>query len=970
MWFKAGQELTAEQLEQAQRRACWTDQDPVEILASVVGLPILELHAKLWGVEVADLAVPDPQFGRLVPEDLARRYRCVPLGRQGTNTLVLAMVDPRDIIAIDDISLITGFDVVPMAASAEMIQIAINHLFGVTDLVEVEETMKDISAQDFGCLDFEEEIVLDRLREFVGGPMERSQNLWGNTDEAEIVEAEVLFAGWLVLAEGSVTVEIPTPAQPAQFSVEVFAVGALDWAPAEARFVTEKQLAVHLELPPFVHPQDQVEGRLRIVSGQPPFRLGLTCDGKPLGLPEVAESREPITFACKPGKFRATVEEIASGRCETTEATVETSGRLSGVKRTVQWLRKGDRLSRGEDKGILALVLLDGVRGPAERLGAVTADYGHLCCEQTAAKILSACALWMSSTNGKRARWESTIRAGIEREKTMFLPGRGLAMYPGQAQPCEYWGRLAALYLCQLELMRGHSKDSDFDQVIEQGIEIGHQAAKAHGVNWPPTERSSANECYLEMRFGNTECTEIVARAQSGFPDDGWGRVGERVRACYRSAILLRARQDLPLAIKLVNEIFQELVTSGGFYSTVDSIAAMALLDEVQSFLPAMGQGKANLEGQPDSLEAIEVTDGDALVEVTRAFVEDWSELRSTTSLKVNFPERVKAGQSVTLSIGIPDGYQDGDLVWICLPKALAQLSGGGQVRRFSVDFEGKSHLSLELVAVAPTQPRGETLLLCLRNMFLEERVALAEPLRVHVEAASISTVAGLEIGESLCRVDLTRHALYGEPQTLEQMQTLSGEIHNLELIDLLDRILGKAIESRASLLMFDWADEGAARCRLRLASGMQEIMRYPSPLQVLIVGRLQMVSANPLGRCGPQEGTVRLLERDWPVTILPTNLGLMATLQLQRRDDAYGLPRATDAGAVAPGLGWIRALSQLQQALSEDRPPDLEAIIQAKPADPHPVVDELIATLQSVPIPRQRALELLARLAATSVRS
>jgi MshEN domain len=953
-WSAAGHMVTGEQLQQAERLARWTDRSAQEILASVLGLSLLEFRAKLSGFEIAELTELDPELARLIPEDLARRYRCLPTAQQGTNTILLAIADPCDIIALDDITLITGFNVVPVVADADEIARAINQQYGVTDLVEVEETVKDISAQDFGSFDLDEEIQLDRLRELDGYFVERPQLLSPEIDEVaehpEISQAEVLFAGWLKPVDGLVTVEVPTPDQPAEFAVEVFAVGELDWASAEARFVTEKPLALYFELPPFVHPQDQVEGRLRIVRGLPPFRLTITCDGELLDVPEVAESCQPITFLCPPGRYRATVEEIATGRCEHASALVESAGRLSGLKCTVQWLGKGDRLCRNEDKTILGLAPLDGVKGPAERLGTATADYAHLCCEQTAAKILSACALWMTSTNGKRGRLESIIRAGVEREKSMFLPGRGLALYPGGTDPCDYWGSIAARYLCQLELMRRHPKEPDFSDIIEQGIEIGHQAAKAHGVNWPPTERRTADECYLEMRFGESDGRELVAKALRGFPDEGWGRVGERIRGSYRSAILLRGREHLPVALELANEVFQDIGASGGLYSTADSIACMALLDEVGSFLSA-GQGAAKLEGDPDGPQSIEVTEGNVLVEVTRTFLEDWSELTSSTSLQVDLPERAVAGQRVSMTIGIPDGYQNGDLVWVCLPKGLAQLSGGGQVRRFSVDFEGKSRITIELVALAPTLPEGETLLVCLRNMFIEERVALAEPLRVQIEAPTVSKMVGLEIGDSLYRVDLTRNGLRGTPQTLEQMQTLSGEIHNPELMDLIERIVDKAIESDASHVMFDWVDEGVARCRFKTASGVEDVMRYPAPLQALIVGRLQMLSRHPLGSGGPQEGTVRLRDYDWPVTILPTNVGMMATLQL--------VQEPTDQ------LGWMRALSRVQQALSEDCPVDLEALLRVRPQGPDPAVDELLEVLGTSPVAKARALGLLARLAA-----
>lgn len=49
-----------------------------------------------------------------IPEHLAQRYRCVPKHVEG-NVLFLAMSDPTDLVAIDDVRLITGYEIEPVA---------------------------------------------------------------------------------------------------------------------------------------------------------------------------------------------------------------------------------------------------------------------------------------------------------------------------------------------------------------------------------------------------------------------------------------------------------------------------------------------------------------------------------------------------------------------------------------------------------------------------------------------------------------------------------------------------------------------------------------------------------------------------------------------------------------------------------------------------------------------------------------
>ena len=114
---------------------------------------VLEVGCELFGLAAVDIEYPDPELCRYIPEALARRYGIVPVEELPNNVLVLAMVDPLNVIAVDDIELITGFKVIPAMATRAAVKGALNQAYGVTDLVEVEETVKDISAQDFGCLE-------------------------------------------------------------------------------------------------------------------------------------------------------------------------------------------------------------------------------------------------------------------------------------------------------------------------------------------------------------------------------------------------------------------------------------------------------------------------------------------------------------------------------------------------------------------------------------------------------------------------------------------------------------------------------------------------------------------------------------------------------------------------------------------------------------------------------------------------
>src|SRR3972149_3165440 len=83
-----------------------SDEDVTTFLSRQYGVPSINLTY----FEV------DPDVVRLVPEDTARRYEGVPLSRVGAS-LTIAMVDPTNVFAMDDIKFMTGFNVEPVVAS-------------------------------------------------------------------------------------------------------------------------------------------------------------------------------------------------------------------------------------------------------------------------------------------------------------------------------------------------------------------------------------------------------------------------------------------------------------------------------------------------------------------------------------------------------------------------------------------------------------------------------------------------------------------------------------------------------------------------------------------------------------------------------------------------------------------------------------------------------------------------------------
>jgi type IV pilus assembly protein PilB len=105
----------------------------------------------------------DPAVIKLIPEDTARRYEVLPLSRVGSS-LTIAMVDPTNVFAMDDIKFMTGFNIEPVVASEAAIQEALKKSYGTAE-DQISKITKEFEAEDT-ALELEadqEEITMDQL---------------------------------------------------------------------------------------------------------------------------------------------------------------------------------------------------------------------------------------------------------------------------------------------------------------------------------------------------------------------------------------------------------------------------------------------------------------------------------------------------------------------------------------------------------------------------------------------------------------------------------------------------------------------------------------------------------------------------------------------------------------------------------------------------------------------------------------
>src|SRR6202049_3208808 len=91
---------------------------------------ITALLSKQYGVPSINLTQfeIDPAVIKLIPADTAQKYQIIPLSRAGA-TLTIAMTDPTNVFAMDDIKFMTGYNVEPVVASESAVIEAIQRYY-------------------------------------------------------------------------------------------------------------------------------------------------------------------------------------------------------------------------------------------------------------------------------------------------------------------------------------------------------------------------------------------------------------------------------------------------------------------------------------------------------------------------------------------------------------------------------------------------------------------------------------------------------------------------------------------------------------------------------------------------------------------------------------------------------------------------------------------------------------------------
>src|ERR671915_525400 len=157
--------ITEEQLAKARLEASDRGRSLGRILIELGYIPesaLVAILAEQLGLEFVDLSETqiDPSAVALVPESTARRHNCLPV-KLDDNRLVLAMADPANVVAIDDIRALTKKDVRTVVATKADVLAALNRHYR---LDRTAETLAEEAAAEKE----EEERSLEKVVESAG----------------------------------------------------------------------------------------------------------------------------------------------------------------------------------------------------------------------------------------------------------------------------------------------------------------------------------------------------------------------------------------------------------------------------------------------------------------------------------------------------------------------------------------------------------------------------------------------------------------------------------------------------------------------------------------------------------------------------------------------------------------------------------------------------------------------------------
>ncbi len=118
-----------------------SEEELVSFLSKQYGVPAINLSD--YGI--------DSSITKFIHQEVSQKYQIIPVARVGA-TLTIAMVDPSNVFAIDDVKFMTGYNVEPVVAAESAIREAIAEHYGQSDALQT--VVDDLAKTNGDLVDF------------------------------------------------------------------------------------------------------------------------------------------------------------------------------------------------------------------------------------------------------------------------------------------------------------------------------------------------------------------------------------------------------------------------------------------------------------------------------------------------------------------------------------------------------------------------------------------------------------------------------------------------------------------------------------------------------------------------------------------------------------------------------------------------------------------------------------------------
>ncbi len=113
-----------------------TQRELLAILSQELGIPPISLSKfKI-----------DPEITKFIPKKIAVNYQIMPISKMG-NIITVAMADPLNIFALDDIKNVTGMDITPIITTLDDVKAAIDQHYGTAATSTIEALVKETNIE-------------------------------------------------------------------------------------------------------------------------------------------------------------------------------------------------------------------------------------------------------------------------------------------------------------------------------------------------------------------------------------------------------------------------------------------------------------------------------------------------------------------------------------------------------------------------------------------------------------------------------------------------------------------------------------------------------------------------------------------------------------------------------------------------------------------------------------------------------